>query len=90
MEKFRMKPVMVRPRMVEAMQYTNNTTIYDLPAEQRGEQLRFCTDGDGEFISIKTPEGTMRADKGDWIIKGAGGEFYSCKPNIFEATHEPA
>lgn len=28
--------------------------------------------------------------KGDWVIRGARGEFYPCKPDIFEATYEPA
>jgi hypothetical protein len=37
---------------------------------------------------IKTPEGTMTASVGDWIIKGVKGEFYLCKPDIFEATYE--
>lgn len=31
----------------------------------------------------------MRVDVGDWIIKGVKGEFYPCKPDIFEATYEP-
>lgn len=39
-------------------------------------------------IDIKTLEGTMRADRGDWIIRGVQGEFYPCKPDIFEATYE--
>ena len=39
-------------------------------------------------IDIKTLEGTMRADVGDWIIQGVQGEFYPCKPDIFEATYE--
>lgn len=39
---------------------------------------------------IKTLEGTMHADVGDWIIKGVKGEIYPCKPDIFEATYEPA
>jgi len=30
------------------------------------------------------------ATEGDWIIKGVQGEFYACKPDIFEATYEPA
>ena len=38
---------------------------------------------------IRTLEGEMRADPGDWIIKGVQGEFYLCKPSIFEATYEP-
>lgn len=40
-------------------------------------------------LYIETLEGKMRADIGDWIIKGVQGEFYPCKPNIFEATYEP-
>ncbi|MFD8516596.1 hypothetical protein ACFV27_37330 [Streptomyces antimycoticus] len=40
-------------------------------------------------IEIHTLEGTMRADLGDWIIRGVKGEFYPCKPDIFAATYEP-
>ncbi len=41
-------------------------------------------------IGISTLEGTMTASIGDWIIKGVKGEFYPCKPDIFEATYEVA
>ena len=41
-------------------------------------------------LRISTLEGAMRADPGDWIIKGVKGEFYLCKPDIFAATYEPA
>ena len=37
---------------------------------------------------IDTLEGQMCALDGDWIIKGVAGEFYPCKPDIFEATYE--
>jgi hypothetical protein len=37
---------------------------------------------------IHTLEGTMRADLGDWIIKGTAGELYPCKPDIFAAIYE--
>lgn len=40
------------------------------------------------FVWVKTLEGTMKADPGDWIIKGINGEFYPCKPDIFEKTYE--
>ena len=40
-------------------------------------------------LSIRTLEGDLRADVGDWIIKGVKGEFYPCKPDIFEQTYEP-
>lgn len=39
-------------------------------------------------IAIDTLEGTMRVDYGDYIIKGVQGEFYPCKPDIFEQTYE--
>lgn len=39
-------------------------------------------------LSIVTLEGVMYADPGDWIIRGVKGEFYPCKPDIFEATYE--
>lgn len=41
------------------------------------------------FKKVAAVEGTMQATPGDWIIKGVEGEFYPCKPGIFEATYEP-
>lgn len=43
--------------------------------------------GDHE-MTIHTLEGDMHLSKGDWIIQGVQGEFYPCKPDIFEATYE--
>ena len=40
-------------------------------------------------IKIKTLEGVMLANIGDYIIKGVQGEYYPCKPDIFEKTNEP-
>ena len=40
-------------------------------------------------IVIHTLEGDHRADIGAWIITGVKGEFYPCKPDIFEQTYEP-
>lgn len=40
-------------------------------------------------FEIPTLEGVMLAVDGDWIIKGVQGEFYPCKPDIFQATYEP-
>lgn len=37
---------------------------------------------------IKTLEGIMVGDKGDFIIRGVKGEIYPCKPDIFEMTYE--
>lgn len=43
----------------------------------------------GTNIFIKTLEGEMRADVGDWIVKGIKSEFYPCKNNIFLETYDP-
>jgi hypothetical protein len=40
------------------------------------------------YCDIKTLEGTMRGDYGNYIIKGVQGEIYPCKPDIFESTYE--
>lgn len=39
-------------------------------------------------IDIQTPDGEMRADVGDYIVKDSKGGFYPCKPDIFEATYD--
>lgn len=53
------------------------------------------THGMGKFASgdvsceIKTLEGVMRANEGDYIIQGVKGEIYPCKSDIFHMTYEP-
>jgi len=76
--KFRKKPV-----VIEAMQFdgSNGQKIADFM------QCQFPAIQDGKLL-IGTLEGTMSADIKDWIIKGVKGEFYPCKPDIFEATYE--
>lgn len=80
--KFRKKPV-----VIEAVQWTNTelslASIHSLGCVS----VEFVADGTPDLI-IKTLEGPMRASLNDWIIKGVKGEFYPCKPDIFEATYE--
>lgn len=40
------------------------------------------------YFIVSTLEGDMRGVPGDWIIRGVQGEFYPCKPDIFEQTYE--
>jgi hypothetical protein len=40
------------------------------------------------YLQIDTSEGRMRGAVGCWVIKGVAGEFYFCKPDIFDATYE--
>ena len=42
---------------------------------------------DGSLL-IETLEGVMRASPEDWIIKGLRGEFYPCKPDVFQQKYE--
>ena len=79
MGKFRKKPV-----VIEAMLYDPNTLVVDEFLAWLECQWRQDSDG----IAIITLEGEMKANQGDWIIKGIAGEFYPCKPDIFEATYE--
>lgn len=41
-----------------------------------------------DYLGIETLEGTMRANYGDYIIKGVHGEFYPCRQDIFHETYE--
>ena len=82
MPKFRKKPV-----VIEAMLYLgDHETAMAIVAWSEGKVAD--DDGDGT-LSVLTLEGTMRAEPGDYIIRGVKGEFYPCKPDIFLATHEP-
>lgn len=84
MAKFKKKPV-----EVEAFRLG-----YDIEPEWFFENSRVCNfiqekciDGNVS-CDLKTLEGTMRANKGDYIIQGVKGEIYPCKADIFEMTYE--
>lgn len=51
--------------------------------------LIITSTGDVSRCSIKTLEGIMTAEAGDFIIKGVKGEIYPCKADIFYETYEP-
>lgn len=77
---FRKKPV-----VIEAVQWTGEN-LEELWAFTGMKFQRIVNDCS---IIIPTLEGDHKANKGDWIIKGVQGEFYPCKPDIFEQTYEP-
>ncbi|HZS45821.1 MAG TPA: hypothetical protein VFC63_12010 [Blastocatellia bacterium] len=80
--KFRKKPV-----VIEAIQL--NETSFQECVDFIGEtNLSDGTSQEECYIGIVTLEGEMGARKNDWIIKGIQGEFYTCKPDIFEKTYE--
>lgn len=77
MAHYRKKPV-----VIEAFQWTGQRR-YEWP--EWATKVRLL---DGHDLVVDTLEGRMRADLGDWIIKGVKGEQYPCKPDIFLATYE--
>ena len=85
MGQYRKKPV-----VIEAIQWdgTNQGEI----AEFMKTPIRTKTSPEqgnpSGKITIETLEGDMTASIGDFIIKGVQGEFYPCKPDIFEKTYE--
>lgn len=82
--KFRKKPV-----VIEAIQL-NHESIEKIWEWMGDTYTGHATAGDNQLLTldIETLEGRMTATDGDWIIKGVKGEFYPCKPDIFEATYE--
>ena len=79
------------PVVIEAMQYKGSWNCVDAMRRFGGDFSRhkviFPEQPSGEPV-IKTLEGEMKVSLGDYIIKGVGGEFYPCKPDIFEKTYE--
>ncbi len=87
MAKYRKKPV-----VIEAIQFTghNGTEIEAWMIGHGGLEQFGVTVRNGNLCPvIHTLEGMMETSPGDWIIRGIKGEFYPCKPDIFEATYEP-
>lgn len=79
--KFRKKPV-----IIEAMQWTGeNYEEISKWLHSYGKPSFAINDG---RLVVPTLEGDIYATIGDWIIKGVKGEFYPCKPDIFELTYE--
>jgi hypothetical protein len=88
MNLYRKKPV-----IIEAIQISEQTEfeiknwsegkVYASPVLEPSQ-----SNPKGCYWQIDTLEGTMTAIPGDFIIKGVYGEFYPCKPDIFEKTYE--
>lgn len=93
MPQFRKKPV-----IIDAIQWSGNvnrqevcdfvgtdlkTEVYSDTAYEAGQGAPYFS------LIIETLEGNMTANPNDWVIKGVNGEFYPCKPDIFEKTYEP-
>ena len=99
-KKYRKKPVIIEAiqwdgkNLVDVSAFLYNKTRKEALKEINSSDIS-CKKWDdyesiviGECLTIDTLEGRMKADIGDYIIKGVNGEFYPCKPNIFAKTYE--
>ena len=86
-----------KPVVIEFIQYNGNSNRMEIE-KWIGKELKCEVFSDSAYeagmgapyfsIFIPTLEGEMRADPYDYIIKGVRGEFYPCKPDVFEKTYE--
>jgi hypothetical protein len=88
MPQFRKKPV-----VIEAYEFQNRVGPDTRPQwivdAIKAGTVRFHPQPSGPpHLTIETLEGIMRAECGDWIIRGVKGELYPCKPDIFASTYE--
>jgi hypothetical protein len=77
-----------KPIVVEAIQYDgkNSADIFEFCGRPYDRYVREPVGKN--YLEIITLEGVMKAQPGDYIIKGINGEFYPCKPDIFEKTYD--
>lgn len=83
-KQYRKKPV-----VIEAVQFLDNPKrLCELSEFITTQDLRVnYEDPENPVLKIETLEGVMNASVGDYIIKGVNGEYYPCKPDIFEKTY---
>jgi hypothetical protein len=91
--RYRKKPVVIEAFQIGSNRFypdwlhdavTANIVITHANAKTDGWKEPF------DNADVKTLEGTMHAERGDWLIKGVKGEIYPCKPDIFAVSYEAA
>ena len=93
--KYRKKPVIIEAIQLkgdsktikECLEFMGQNVNEDLTIE-RNKFEDYCLIVNEKGMKISTLEGEMTASLNDYIIKGVNGEFYPCKPDIFEQTYE--
>ena len=82
MQKFVKKPV-----VIEAIQY-DGANITEIETFVGGKLPTVMNSNKDAQLVVSTLEGDMKISKKDYVIKGVNGEFYPCKPDIFEKTYD--
>lgn len=105
MPKFRKKPVVIDAiqltaenlpllkseyGMAQMTDYDRNHEAYTDHAKEGQSVAWMCPHQGLKYAQVRTLEGIMSGNVGDYMIRGVKGELYFCKPDIFEATYEPA
>ena len=85
--KYRKKPVVIETMRFDASRYRAMTEVARWCGGLICSEASDWTDV-AYWLEIPTLEGVMKASPGDYIIRGVQGEFYPCKPDIFEDTYE--
>ena len=96
--KYRKKPVVIEARQLIGTNVEMNDVYMWVESLAQGSFDPYADELPGSgvsidpatgFMLIATLEGVRTAKPGDYIIRGVQGEFYPCKPDIFEQTYEP-
>ncbi len=87
-KKYRKKPIVIEAGQWHEAPDHSEVVPYLFPDSYGNESCVHCTKPLQGHGWIDTLEGGHIVCPGDWIIKGIQGEFYPCKPDIFEATYE--
>lgn len=76
-----------KPVVVEAWQFGSGEEMPNWIHAAFDTGVVRCS-ANSDYLLIKTLEGVMQANKGDYIIQGVDGELYPCKPDIFKKTYD--
>lgn len=94
MAKFRKKPVVVDAVQL-SLEMIEGNILHDRPLPTGVHVSSYETSPPPYRVVrftcvVTTPNGNVQVEPGEWILTGVKGEHYPCKPDIFEATYEPA
>jgi len=78
-----------RPIVIEAIRWDGKAHTLREISGMGGRRVE-CDLGGDMRLMVETPEGTMAANVGDYIIKGVKGEIYPCRADVFDETYEEA
>lgn len=78
-----------KPTVIEAVRFYSLANLDECLAfigapRDKGEDVDDFEDG----FDVETLHGPVWVSLGDWIIRGEGGDYWPCKPDVFDATYE--